>query len=53
MNRRKFLGYAAVGLGAGLAGLRLVGPAVRSQVPQSRANRLNPDFNPDVDIRLT
>ncbi|NOZ56623.1 MAG: multicopper oxidase domain-containing protein [Calditrichaeota bacterium] len=53
MNRRKFLGYAAVSLGAGLAGFRLVEPLTRSGTATQPRTGPNPDFAPDVDIQLT
>ncbi len=52
MNRRKFLGYATIGLGAAAGGLAVWSPfkGGRSVAAKSVAN---PNFVPDVEIALT
>ncbi len=52
MNRRKFLGYTAIGLGAAVGGLALWNPfkGGRSVAAQTTANS---NFQPDVEIALT
>ena len=56
MNRRKFLGYAAMGLGLGLGGSALFKPfnGVLTGGTEAAAipNKINPRFQPDVEIAL-
>ncbi len=51
MNRRKFLGYGAIGLGAGLGGLALWNPFKGGRSVMARA-QAGTNFTPDVEIAL-
>ncbi|APF20892.1 multicopper oxidase type 3 [Caldithrix abyssi DSM 13497] len=52
MNRRKFLGYTAIGLGAGIGGLTLWNPFKEGRSVSAQAITNN-NFVPDVEIALT
>ncbi len=52
MDRRKFLGYTAIGLGAGLTGLGLWNPFKSGRSITGKAVA-SANFNPDVEIALT
>ncbi len=52
MNRRKFLGYTAIGLGAGMGGLALWNPFKGGRSVTTKAVA-NSNFVPDVEIALT
>ena len=52
MDRRKFLGYTAIGLGAALGGFTLWNPAKGGRSVAAKAVA-DPNFVPDVEIALT
>ncbi len=52
MNRRKFLGYTAMGLGAGIGGLVLWNPFKGGRSVAAKTV-LDKNFQPDVEIALT
>ncbi len=52
MNRRKFLGYSAMGLGAGIGGLVLWNPFKGGRSVAAKTV-LDKNFQPDVEIALT